>query len=164
MLSFRAIGSPPGGRFAMRARMPPDDPGSCSRIDWLNPMGERGIFNPEMTHNAHIARPGYPFPLDAIVLAGTDDNPRRMIKGQNKAFLEIGAKPLVRRVAEALLESDSVGRIFIVGPLERLQAVLPVGARRQRGADARPHRARLAVAPSRPSPGRCLTRPPRSNR
>ena len=38
-----------------------------------------------------------------LVLAGTDDNPRRMILGQNKAFLEIRDTPLVRRVTEALL-------------------------------------------------------------
>jgi len=77
-----------------------------------------------MTHTTHKAAPGYPHPIDAIVLAGTDDNPRRMIKGQNKAFLEIGAMPLVRRVAEALLESRAVGRIFVVGPLDRLQSAL----------------------------------------
>jgi molybdopterin-guanine dinucleotide biosynthesis protein A len=66
----------------------------------------------------------YSEPLDAIVLAGTDDNPRRMIQGQNKAFLEIGGKALVRRVVEALLAAGSVGRIFIVGPTERLRAAL----------------------------------------
>ncbi|MBT8039785.1 MAG: NTP transferase domain-containing protein [Xanthomonadales bacterium] len=90
----------------------------------MNPLGERGIFNLDMTHEPDKVLPAYPDPLDAIVLAGTDDNPRRMIKGQNKAFLEIGTKPLVRRVAEALLDADSVGRIFVVGPLERLQAAL----------------------------------------
>ena len=66
----------------------------------------------------------YPDPLDAIVLAGTDDNPRRMIQNQNKAFLEIGGRVLVRRVVEALLQADTVGQVFVVGPLERLQAVL----------------------------------------
>ena len=39
------------------------------------------------------------------MLAGTDDNPRRMILGQNKAFLEIGDTPLVRRVTEAAVRS-----------------------------------------------------------
>lgn len=62
--------------------------------------------------------------LDAIVLAGTDDNPRRMIKGQNKAFLEIGGQVLVRRVVEALLQVETVGQVFVVGPLQRLEAVL----------------------------------------
>ncbi|MEE4217151.1 MAG: hypothetical protein V2I48_06045, partial [Xanthomonadales bacterium] len=60
-------------------------------------------------------QPAYPEPLDAIVLAGTDDNPKRMIQGQNKAFLEIAGKILVRRVVEALLEARSVGQVFVVG-------------------------------------------------
>lgn len=66
----------------------------------------------------------YPSPLDAIVLAGTDDNPRRMIRGQNKAFLEIGGQTLVRRVVEALLQAATIGQVFVVGPSERLRAVL----------------------------------------
>jgi GTP:adenosylcobinamide-phosphate guanylyltransferase len=66
----------------------------------------------------------YASPLDAIVLAGTDDNPRRMIRGQNKAFLEIGGKTLVRRVAEALLQAATIGQVFVVGPSERLRRVL----------------------------------------
>lgn len=66
----------------------------------------------------------YPDPLDAIVLAGTDDNPRRMILGQNKAFLQMAGQTLVERVVDALLEVDTVGQVFVVGPLERLRAVL----------------------------------------
>lgn len=68
--------------------------------------------------------PAYPSPLDAIVLAGTDDNPRRMIRGQNKAFLEIGGQTLVRRVVDALLQAATIGQVFVVGPSERLRAVL----------------------------------------
>ena len=63
-------------------------------------------------------------PLDAIVLAGTDTNPRRLIKGENKAFLEIGGQPLVRRVVKALLEAAAIGQVFVVGPSARLQQVL----------------------------------------
>lgn len=77
-----------------------------------------------MEESAAQSKPAYPEPLDALVLAGTDDNPKRMILGQNKAFLEIGGKALVRHVVEALLESEAVGEVFVVGPLERLQAVL----------------------------------------
>lgn len=66
----------------------------------------------------------YPEPLDAIVLAGTDDNPRRMIQGQNKAFLEVGGQVLVSRVVEALLKATSVGQILVVGPVDRLRQAL----------------------------------------
>lgn len=77
-----------------------------------------------MQESAAQSKSAYPEPLDALVLAGTDDNPKRMILGQNKAFLEIGGKALVRHVVEALLESEVVGEVFVVGPLERLQAAL----------------------------------------
>jgi len=77
-----------------------------------------------MQESAPYSKPAYPEPLDAVVLAGTDDNPRRMILGQNKAFLDIAGKALVRRVVEALLGSATVGQVFVVGPLGRLQAVL----------------------------------------
>jgi GTP:adenosylcobinamide-phosphate guanylyltransferase len=66
----------------------------------------------------------YPEPLDAIVLAGTDDNPRRKIQGQNKALLNIGGQTLVRRVVAALLGVGSVARIFVVGPASRLHEAL----------------------------------------
>jgi GTP:adenosylcobinamide-phosphate guanylyltransferase len=77
-----------------------------------------------MENNETNPGPAYAVPLDAIVLAGTDDNPRRMIQGQNKAFLEIGGETLVRRVAQALLEAAAVGQVFVVGPSERLRRVL----------------------------------------
>lgn len=66
----------------------------------------------------------YPEPMDAIVLAGTDDNPKRMIQGQNKAFLDIGGRALVLHVVEALLSAETVDHVFVVGPEERLKAVL----------------------------------------
>jgi GTP:adenosylcobinamide-phosphate guanylyltransferase len=66
----------------------------------------------------------YPEPLDAIVLAGTDNNPRRLIQGQNKAFLEIGSQLLVHRVVTALLEARSVEQVFVVGPVKRLRQAL----------------------------------------
>ena len=71
-----------------------------------------------------IGHRAYPEPLDAIVLAGTDSNPRRLIKGQNKAFLEIAGRTLVRRVVDSLLEAGTVGQVFVVGPVEHLQEVL----------------------------------------
>jgi GTP:adenosylcobinamide-phosphate guanylyltransferase len=63
-------------------------------------------------------------PLDAIVLAGTDTNPRRLIEGENKAFLEIDGQALVRRVVNALLEAAEIGQVFVVGPVERLRQAL----------------------------------------
>jgi len=62
-------------------------------------------------------------PLDAIVLAGTDTNPRRLLKGENKAFLEIGGRPLVQRVVTALSQASSIGHIFVVGPSGRLKRI-----------------------------------------
>ncbi len=63
-------------------------------------------------------------PLDAIVLSGTDSNPKRMVQGRNKAFLEVGGEVLVRRVAEALLSASSIGLVFVVGPAEPLRKAL----------------------------------------
>ncbi|MDX1460241.1 MAG: NTP transferase domain-containing protein, partial [Xanthomonadales bacterium] len=73
------------------------------------------------------ASPGahaYPHPLDAIVLAGTHRNPKRLIAGRNKAFLEIDARPLVRHVVDALLEAKGIDHIYVVGPLSGLRRAL----------------------------------------
>ena len=66
----------------------------------------------------------YPFPLDAVVLAGTHQNPNRLIAGRNKAFLEVGGEILVRYVVNALVEAESIDQIFVVGPSEELQKSL----------------------------------------
>lgn len=62
----------------------------------------------------------YPFPLDAVVLAGTHQNPKRLIAGRNKAFLRVGGKVLILHVVDALLAAERVGQIFVVGPAEEL--------------------------------------------
>lgn len=62
----------------------------------------------------------YPYPLDAVVLAGTDGNPKRLIAGRNKAFLELGGKRLVRYVIDALLAAENIGHVFVVGPAGQL--------------------------------------------
>jgi len=67
----------------------------------------------------------YPAPLDAVVLAGTDRRPERLIAGTNKAFLTVGGQVLVRRVVETLLEASSIGHVFVVGPAAELEKVLP---------------------------------------
>jgi CTP:molybdopterin cytidylyltransferase MocA len=66
----------------------------------------------------------YPSPLDAIVLAGTDRNPNRLIAGRNKAFLDMGGRTLIRRVVDALLAASTVDRIFVVGPVKELEEEL----------------------------------------
>lgn len=66
----------------------------------------------------------YPRKLDAIVLAGTHRNPRRLIAGRNKAFLEIAGRSLVRHVVDALLKAREIDEIFVVGPVEQLGPAL----------------------------------------
>ncbi len=66
----------------------------------------------------------YPFPVDAVVLAGTHQNPKRLIAGRNKAFLEVGGQVLIRYVINALMKAESIARIFVVGPLEELSEEL----------------------------------------
>ncbi len=80
----------------------------------------------EKSHNNAAQKiASYPAPLDAVVLAGTDYNPRRLIANRNKAFLEVGGRVLVHHVMEALLGSSSIGRIYLVGPTEQLGKVFP---------------------------------------
>ena len=62
----------------------------------------------------------YPFKLDAVVLAGTHQNPKRLIAGRNKAFLEVGGQVLIRYVINALVEAKTIDKIFVVGPYEEL--------------------------------------------
>jgi GTP:adenosylcobinamide-phosphate guanylyltransferase len=62
--------------------------------------------------------------IDAIVLAGTHRNPKRLIAGKNKAFLEVGGRPLVRHVVDALLQASEIDNIFVVGPIEQLGQAL----------------------------------------
>ncbi len=66
----------------------------------------------------------YAHPVDAIVLAGTHQNPRRLINGQNKAFLEIDGRPLVRHVVDALQAARHIGQVFVVGPRDDLEQAI----------------------------------------
>jgi len=92
-------------------------------------MTEARDDNPALTTGPSGLSPAvvgaaYPEPLDAIVLAGTHQNPRRLISGQNKAFLEIAGRPLVRHVVDALAQARQVGEIFVVGPSEQVTIAL----------------------------------------
>ncbi len=62
----------------------------------------------------------YPFPLDAVVLAGTHQNPKRLIAGRNKAFLKVGGQVLFRYVVNALMDAGNIDQIFVVGPADQL--------------------------------------------
>jgi len=67
----------------------------------------------------------YPYPLDAVVLAGTHQNPGRLIAGRNKAFLKINGQTLIRYVVDALIEAKEIDQIFVVGPAAELLAEMP---------------------------------------
>jgi len=66
----------------------------------------------------------YPFPVDAIVLAGTHRNPKRLISGRNKAFLKVGGQELLRHVIDALVEAENIDQVFVVGPADELFEIL----------------------------------------
>jgi GTP:adenosylcobinamide-phosphate guanylyltransferase len=77
-----------------------------------------------MNDNKSNPETGYAHRLDAIVLAGTHRNLKRLINGRNKAFLEIAGKALVRHVVDALLEAGQIDEIFVVGPVDKLGLAL----------------------------------------
>jgi len=62
--------------------------------------------------------------LDAVILAGTHRNPKRLIHNQNKAFLKLNGKPLIAYVVEACLLSRRLDRIVVVGPRNELDQAL----------------------------------------
>lgn len=66
----------------------------------------------------------YPFLLDAVVLAGTHQNAKRLIGGRNKAFLKVGGEVLVRHVVRALVEAETIDQVFVVGPADELLETL----------------------------------------
>ena len=73
---------------------------------------------------AFAPRAAYPQAVDAIVLAGTHQNPRRLVNGRNKAFLEIEGMPLVHHVVDALVRARHVDRVYVVGPADELAGSL----------------------------------------
>jgi GTP:adenosylcobinamide-phosphate guanylyltransferase len=83
----------------------------------------KGIAGAHVT-GLPVSPVAYAEPIDAIVLAGTHTNPRRLIGGRNKAFLELAGRPLVRHVVDALLEAETIADIFVVGPAEKLGTAL----------------------------------------
>ena len=64
--------------------------------------------------------------VPAIVTAG-DRKASRAIRGESKAFLEIGGRSLVARVVETLQAVPEVSEIWVVGNAPRLEASLASG-------------------------------------
>lgn len=58
--------------------------------------------------------------LDAVILAGSVNSGalRECSNESNEAMIKIGAKPMIRYVVEALLDSQHINKIVIVGPDE----------------------------------------------
>ena len=61
--------------------------------------------------------------INAVILAG-DKRASKLIMHQNKAFLSFKGVPILIHVLRALLESEFVGRIAIVGPSDRIRDTL----------------------------------------
>ena len=75
-------------------------------------------------HLAEREPAGFGGAIEAVVLSGTHQNPRRLVNGRNKAFLEIDGRPLVRHVVDALRAARHISEIFVVGPADELASVL----------------------------------------
>lgn len=82
----------------------------------------------------------------AIVLAGGDPDPRLAPGLPNKAFLEMGGRPLVVRVVEALRGSSAVDRVVVVGPVRPLREVLGAAADVVPEQDSMMHNVEAALA------------------
>lgn len=76
----------------------------------------------EMSENRQI--PSFEKRIDAIVLAGTHSDPSRLLFGQNKAFLDMDGRPLLRHVVDALLGAESIADIFVIGPVREVREAM----------------------------------------
>lgn len=68
--------------------------------------------------------------VPAIVAAG-DGRASRAVHGENKAYLELGGRPLVARVVAALQRVPEVSEVWVVGRPERLEPILGAPAFRE---------------------------------
>ncbi len=59
--------------------------------------------------------------IDALVLAGTHQNPKRLILGKNKGFIRLRGHPALEYVIRALHFAESVNDIIVVGPIDQLE-------------------------------------------
>lgn len=67
--------------------------------------------------------------FDAVVLAGGGKNEplTKREKVSNKSFIHIHGRPMLGYIIGALLDSPSIGKIFVVGPERELTALLEEG-------------------------------------
>lgn len=76
--------------------------------------------------------------VQAILLAG-DRGSAKAVRGTSKAFLEVGGKPMVVHVLEALLHTPEVSEVYVVGDAVRLEKTLArFGCLQLAGAQGRP--------------------------
>lgn len=85
---------------------------------------QQAMTHSEYSKSDQRTETAFPFPLDAVVLAGTHRNTKRLIAGRNKAFLKVGKQVLLRYVVDALVEAKNIDRVFVVGPIEELHKEL----------------------------------------
>ncbi len=85
--------------------------------------------------------------VQAVLLAG-DRGASRAVRGRSKAFIELGGKPMVVHVLEALLHTPEVSEVFVVGDAVRLEkAIAEFGCLQLAAARARP----VHIVPQRSS-------------
>jgi len=61
--------------------------------------------------------------IDAVIAAGDGRAARKIFK-RNKALLDVAGKPIIRHICEALLSSNEIDRIVVVGPKESFEEVI----------------------------------------
>lgn len=69
--------------------------------------------------------------FDAVILAGGGkDEPLTRQEGvSNKAFIDLGGRPMLARVLDALADAPSIGKVVVVGPEAELSGLLEQGHR-----------------------------------
>ncbi len=61
--------------------------------------------------------------VQAVLLAG-DRGASKAVRGRSKAFLELGAKPMLVHVLEALVHTQEVSEIYVVGNEQRIERAI----------------------------------------
>jgi CTP:molybdopterin cytidylyltransferase MocA len=61
--------------------------------------------------------------VDVVITAG-DGRAAKKVFMRNKALLEVDGKAIIRHIVEVLLSCDEIGRIMVVGPKTKFEAVI----------------------------------------